>query len=173
MTRRFFVEPGQLSGGGVVIEGPLAHRLAKVLRLGAGDDIVLFDGSGVDLRVRLEAVSDRRVTAAAIERLPGPREAPTSVHLFQSITKGERFEWLLEKATELGVASITPLVAARAVVRTGGEGREPEQKDAAHGTSFPGCDTSRLRISKSPRRGSIFGRGPICTGSARASKGFC
>ncbi len=122
MTRRFFVDTGPLSGDSIVVEGPLAHRLAKVLRLRPGDDVLLFDGSGEDLRVRLDDVTDRRVTASALERVPGPREAPTRVHLFQSITKGERFEWLVEKATELGVARIAPLITARAVVRTGGEG---------------------------------------------------
>ena len=124
MTRRFFVDPGTLPGAGpaVVIEGPLAHRLAKVLRLRPGNDVALFDGSGEDVIVRLDEVGDRRVTAAVLERVSGPREAPTKIHLFQSITKGERFEWLVEKATELGVARIVPLLAARAVVKTAGEG---------------------------------------------------
>lgn len=127
MTRRFFVEAATLAGERIDLEGALAHRLAKVLRLRAGDDVVLFDGSGEDVRVRLDDVHDRRIGAAVIERGPGPREPRLRVHLYQSITKGDRFEWLLEKATEIGVASITPLVAARAVVKTPADGHRAER----------------------------------------------
>jgi 16S rRNA (uracil1498-N3)-methyltransferase len=125
--RRFFVEPGTVAGDAVAIDGPLAHRLAAVLRLRAGDGVVLFDGSGEDVQVRLDEVGDRRVLGTVLERAAGPREAPTRVHLYQSITKGERFEWLVEKATELGVARIVPLVTARAVVRTPGGGNRLER----------------------------------------------
>jgi len=127
MTRRFFVEAATLAGDRVEIEGALAHRLVKVLRMRAGDEIVLFDGSGEDVRLRLDAVSDRHVGAALLERRPGPREPRLRLHLYQSITKGDRFEWLLEKATEIGVASITPLVASRAVVKTPAEGNRAER----------------------------------------------
>jgi 16S rRNA (uracil1498-N3)-methyltransferase len=61
------------------------------------------------------------VTATVLERCAGAPEPRVRVHLYQSITKGERFEWLVEKATEIGVASITPLITARSVVRTAGD----------------------------------------------------
>lgn len=111
-----------VAGEAIVIDGSLAHRLSKVLRLRPGNEVLFFDGSGEDVRVSLDGLTEQRVTGTVVERLPGPRESPTRVHLFQSVTKGERFEWLVEKATELGVAAITPLMAARAVVRTPGEG---------------------------------------------------
>ncbi len=127
MTRRFYVDAASLTGDRIEIEGALAHRLAKVLRMRAGDEVILFDGSGEDVRVRVEDVSDRRATAAVIERRPGPREPRVRLHLYQSITKGERFEWLLEKATEIGVARVVPLVAARAVVKTPSEGNRADR----------------------------------------------
>lgn len=127
MTRRFYVDAASLTGERIEIAGALAHRLAKVLRIHAGDEVILFDGGGEDVRVRLDDVSDRRVGASVVERVAGPREPRVRLHLYQSITKGERFEWLLEKATEIGVARVVPLVAARAVVRTPAGGNRSDR----------------------------------------------
>jgi 16S rRNA (uracil1498-N3)-methyltransferase len=127
MTRRFYAEAASLAGDRIEIGGALAHRLTRVLRMRAGDEAILFDGSGEDVRVRLDDVGDRRIAAIAIERGPGPREPRVRLHLYQSITKGERFEWLLEKATEIGVARVVPLVAARAVVRPPAEGNRADR----------------------------------------------
>ena len=93
MTRRFHVGDGALDGDAIELTGALASRLAKVLRMRAGEEIVLFDGGGADVRVRLEDVNERRVTASVIERGESPAEPRVRVHLYQSITKGERFEW--------------------------------------------------------------------------------
>ena len=127
MTRRFYVEPGTAVGTAIELRDALAHRLARVLRLRAGSEIILFDGSGEDVRVRIDTVSDRAVTATAIERAPGPAEPRVKLHLYQSITKGDRFEWLLEKATEIGVARVVPLITARAVVKTAAEGNRSDR----------------------------------------------
>ena len=127
MTRRFYMGGAGLAGDRIEIAGALAHRLVKVLRMRAGDEVILFDGSGEDVRVRLDDVNDRRIGAVVLERAPGPREPRLKMHLYQSITKGDRFEWLLEKATEIGVASITPLVAARAVVKTAADGNRADR----------------------------------------------
>ena len=127
MTRRFYVDGAELAGERIEIDGALAHRMANVLRMRAGDEFILFDGSGEDVRVRLDDVKDRHIGASVLERGPGPREPRLKVHLYQSITKGDRFEWLLEKATEIGVASITPLVAARAVVKTAADGNRADR----------------------------------------------
>lgn len=127
MSRRFHVEPGALGGEQITLGPPLAHRLAKVLRLRAGSEIVLFDGSGEDTRVTIDAISDRAVEAHVTGRDPGIDEPPTHIHLYQSVTKGDRFEWLLEKATEIGVSRIVPLVTARAVVKTPAEGNRADR----------------------------------------------
>ena len=127
MTRRFYVDAASLSGDRVEIDGALAHRLANVLRMHAGGEVVLFDGSGEDVRVRLDGVSGRRVSAEVIGRTVGPREPRVRLHLYQSITKGDRFEWLLEKATEIGVSRVVPLVAARSVVKTPAAGNRADR----------------------------------------------
>jgi 16S rRNA (uracil1498-N3)-methyltransferase len=118
MSRRFFVAPPGLDSDTIAIDAILAQRLAKVLRLRPGDEITLFDGSGVEAFARIDALNARVGSATVLERSEGTPEPRVRVHLYQSIAKGERFEWLVEKATEVGVASITPLITARSVVRT-------------------------------------------------------
>ncbi len=127
MTRRFFVDPATLARDDVTIDGGLAHRLTKVLRLRPGAEVALFDGNCREATVRIERADDRMVHARVVERYDGPAEPRVKLHLYQSITKGERFEWLLEKGTEIGVARFVPLIAARAVVTTKGEGNRAQR----------------------------------------------
>lgn len=117
--RRFYVPPPALAEDRFELDPALAHRLARVLRLRTGEEIALFDGSGAEARVRLDDIGDRRVAVCVLERYGAPAEPHVKLHLYQSITKGERFDWLLEKGTEIGVARFVPIVAARAVVKTG------------------------------------------------------
>jgi hypothetical protein len=122
VTRRFYV--GAPTPDSVEFEPALAHRLAKVLRLRHGDEITLFDGSGAEAVVRIDALGDATGRGTVIDRVDGLPEPRTCLHLYQAIAKNDRFEWLLEKATEIGVARIVPLIAARSVVRTAeGAGR--------------------------------------------------
>ena len=119
MTRRFFIEPPALDRDDVTLPPPLAQRVAKVLRLRTDDEITLFDGSGEETHLRLDTVAERHTAGHVIERFEGAPEPSLRLHLYQSITKGERFEWLVEKGTEIGVARFVPLLAARAIVKTG------------------------------------------------------
>jgi len=121
VTRRFYIEPPALDVDEVPLPAALAHRLSRVLRLTPGDTIVLFDGSGFDATARIDALNERAGTATILDRRAGMPEPRTRVHLYQAISKGERFEWLVEKATEIGVARIVPLITARSVVRTRGD----------------------------------------------------
>jgi 16S rRNA (uracil1498-N3)-methyltransferase len=127
MTRRFFVEAATLARDDVTLVDDLAHRLMTVLRLRPGAEVALFDGSGREATVRIERADDRSVHACVVERYDGPPEPRVRLNLYQSITKGERFEWLLEKGTEIGVARFVPLIAARAVVATKGAGNRAQR----------------------------------------------
>jgi 16S rRNA (uracil1498-N3)-methyltransferase len=151
MTRRFHVEPDTLAGDTIAIDGPLAHRLAKVLRLSAGGEVTLFDGSGDDVLVRLDSVSDRRIAASVVKRHPGPPEPVVKVHLYQSITKGERFEWFIEKATEIGVTRVVPLLAARAVVKTPAEGNRIDRWRRIATEAAEQCERSAVPVIEPPQ----------------------
>jgi 16S rRNA (uracil1498-N3)-methyltransferase len=126
--RRFFVPPDSFSGDKVRLEGDLAHRLSRVLRLQSGDAVVLLDGGGLEYETRLEEVGPRCVTGAVLGRRPGLPEPRVRLVLCQSLVKGERFDWVLEKGTELGVAAFVPLLSQRSVMRpASGRSERPER----------------------------------------------
>ena len=121
--------PAPLATGLELDLPPGAARHVQVLRLQPGDALMLFNGEGGEFEATVLKMgrSDVRVlvgTHHAVER-----EAPRAVHLLAGITANERMDWLVEKATELGVASITPLVAERSVLKLKGERAE---KKIAH-----------------------------------------
>ena len=109
VRRRFFVE--RFEGNAAVMGGEAAHHLGRVLRAEAGQLYELSDGKAAWLG-RIESVARERIEFALVEELPTPRSA-ADVSLLLSIVKFDAFEWALEKATELGVARIVPLAAAR------------------------------------------------------------
>ncbi len=127
--------PALLATGAELDLPPGAARHVQVLRLQPGDTITLFHGGQAegdpggefDATVLKMGRSDVRVVVGAHHATE--REAPRAVHLLAGITANERMDWLVEKATELGVASITPLVAERSVLKLKGERAE---KKIAH-----------------------------------------
>jgi 16S rRNA (uracil1498-N3)-methyltransferase len=104
-----------------------AARHAQVLRLQPGDALTLFDGRGGEYDAVVERMgrSDVRVEVGAHHAIE--REARAQVHLACALMASERMDWLVEKATELGAASIQPLVAERSVVRLAGERAQKKQ----------------------------------------------
>jgi 16S rRNA (uracil1498-N3)-methyltransferase len=109
MRRRFFVE--RFEGAAAVLQGEAAHHLARVLRAEPGQLYELSDGESVWL-ARTQNIGRDAVEFALIEHLPVPLP-PLHVALLLAIVKFDRFEWAIEKATELGADEIVPLAAER------------------------------------------------------------
>ncbi len=125
---RFFVPPGLLQSEHVELGGELSHRLRHVLRLRAGDRVVLFDGSGLEYEVALDDTDGPSIGATVLSRREGTPEPRVRVVLYQSVVKGDRFDWLLEKGTEIGVSRFVPLLSRRAVVRPSPERSERTER---------------------------------------------
>ena len=106
-----------------------AARHVQVLRMQPGDVITLFNGEGGEFDATVTRMGRSDVEVEVGTHHPVEREAARAVHLLAGITANERMDWLVEKATELGVASITPLVAERSVLKLKGERAE---KKLAH-----------------------------------------
>lgn len=109
MRRRFFVE--RFAGGKARLTGEAAHHLGRVLHAEPGQLYELSDGNSVFL-ARIERIAAGDIDFSLLEALPGPGASPEIV-LLLAIVKFDRFEWALEKATELGAHTIVPLAAER------------------------------------------------------------
>jgi 16S rRNA (uracil1498-N3)-methyltransferase len=124
VMRRLYLDPDELpdglaEGAAVRLDGDRVHRLRDVLRLEAGVTIAVFDGRGAEREATLASVDRAAVTlrlGAAREAAPEP---PVPVTLVCGFPRGRRGDWLVEKATELGVAAIAPLATERSVLRPG------------------------------------------------------
>jgi len=121
-TPRFYCE-ASLSPGATIELPERAARHVAALRLAPGDAVVLFNGDGDEWAATLGRIEKRGVMASVRERRAVDRESPFEVHLAQGVCAGDRMDLVLQKATELGVASIQPLVTARSIVRLAAERR--------------------------------------------------
>ena len=120
---RFFVDQDLARGIELTLPAPVMHHAVRVLRLRDGDRIVLFNGRGGEFAAALRI--DGRRAAARVERFdPVERESPLALTLVQAWVAADKLDWIVEKATELGVARVVLAPAERSVVRLQGERRE-------------------------------------------------
>lgn len=113
---RFFID-APLSLGQHELPEAQAHYIGRVLRHAVGDAVQLFDGSGLEYLGELIEVGKKAVRVELREQLAGQAESPLRIHLGQGLSRGERMDWAIQKATELGVGEITPIVSERCEVR--------------------------------------------------------
>lgn len=114
-----------LAAGAVVpLPEAAGTHLTRVLRLKTGDECVLFNGDGADYRARLLVLGRGGAQAQILERQPLGNESPLRIVLAQALARGEKMDWVLQKATELGVTAIAPVVTERTEVRLGAERAE-------------------------------------------------
>lgn len=120
MISRFHF-PGHLpESGEVALPEGLAHHALRVLRLRDGEPMVLFDGRGGEVDARL-VVRGKAGFAQLGERRTLDRESPLQVVLVQALASGDKMDWVVQKAVELGVTAIQPVQAERSVLRLSGE----------------------------------------------------
>jgi 16S rRNA (uracil1498-N3)-methyltransferase len=124
---RFYC-PQPLPAGAIVdLPETVAHHL-HVVRQQPGDEVVLFNGEGGQVRARLHEIGKRRASAEVVALEAVEVELPYAITLAQGLPEGSsKMDWIVEKAVELGVAAIQPLAAARSVVKLSGERAEKRQ----------------------------------------------
>jgi 16S rRNA (uracil1498-N3)-methyltransferase len=118
------LSPGQQ----LSLEPTAARHLVQVLRLRPGAELVLFNGDGHEYPARLESASKRGVDAMVLSRSGPEPESILDIHLCISVSRGERMDYAIQKAVELGVNAITPLFSKRGVVSLKGERLEKRQQ---------------------------------------------
>lgn len=114
------------TGGELALPEAAATHVVRVLRLRAGDALVVFDGRGTDFRAEIALIAGDTVRVRLFERLAVGPESPLAITLVQAVPRGERMDWTLQKATELGVNEIVPVLTTRSVVRL--DARQAEAK---------------------------------------------
>jgi 16S rRNA (uracil1498-N3)-methyltransferase len=113
---RFFIPPSWVRGNEVTVTGLQAHQIARVLRMRPGDLVTVLDNSGWEIEVRLAEVEQELVTGEVLHRRLASGEPRTKISLYQGVLRSNRFEFVLQKGTELGVVQFVPLIADRCVV---------------------------------------------------------
>ena len=117
---RFFIDT-PLTLGRVLLPEAQAHYMTRVLRLADGAAVQLFDGSGDEFFGTLVQAGKKQLQAELSERRAGLAESRLHTHLGQGLSRGERMDWAIQKAVELGVSEITPLFSERCEVRLNDE----------------------------------------------------
>ncbi|OHV08947.1 16S rRNA (uracil(1498)-N(3))-methyltransferase [Kushneria phosphatilytica] len=136
---RLYVDAALTPASELILPERVAHHLTRVLRRGVGDEIRLFDGLGTEVSAHI-ARSERKQVAVHIDALLTPvAESSLTVHLGQAISKGDRMDYAIQKAVELGVAAITPLYTEHGDVALKGE---RAAKKLAHwqGVAISACE---------------------------------
>lgn len=121
-------------------EGAARHA-AKALRLRVGDEVTLFDGTGGEYLARISTIERERVSVDVLAQRERECESPISVTLVQALQAGEKMDLTVQKAVELGVARIVPVISRRSVVRLEGE-RAARRVEHWRGVVASACEQS-------------------------------
>ncbi|NTV11970.1 MAG: 16S rRNA (uracil(1498)-N(3))-methyltransferase, partial [Zoogloea sp.] len=128
MNPRFFCQAGLVPETEITLPVAVAHHADRVLRLAVGDAITLFDGAGGECEGVLTALG-KAASARLGPRIAVERESPLAVTLVQALASGDKMDWIVQKAVELGAAGVQPVAAERSVLKLAGERAE---KRVAH-----------------------------------------
>jgi 16S rRNA (uracil1498-N3)-methyltransferase len=116
VMHRFFVPASLLKADLIKLSGDQAHQIRRVLRLQAGDPLLLLDNAGWAYECRLSGYEGDCASVQVVQRSAATGESRVHITLFQAILKGDHFAWALQKCTEVGVQAFVPLICARCVV---------------------------------------------------------
>jgi len=142
---RIYQDTELASGNSVSLDKLASNHLLRVLRLRQGDEFILFNGDGYEYTSKLE-ISAKTAIAQISEAHTTRRESALQLHLYQGISKGERMDFAIQKAIELGVSAITPMFCERTVVSLKGD-RLSKKLQHWQGIAISACEQSgRNRI---------------------------
>ena len=116
MTQRFFIPAAWLTPPTVTLQGETAHQIKNVLRLKPGAEIIVLDNSGAAWQVKLTEVGQDKIQGQLTVRQAAGGEPGLHLTLYQGMLKAQKFEWVLQKGTELGVNCFVPMICQRSVV---------------------------------------------------------
>ena len=188
---RFYIDPP--AGDFVTLTGEDARHICRSLRMAVGEALTLCDGAGIDYNGVLRQTDGLIATVEILSRQPSQTEPTVSIRLFQALPKGDKMEWIIQKAVELGISEVVPVLTERCISRPDEKSMEKKllrwQKIAGSrqavrpqpysyrlppdvvfaggaGAGFHGKGIVSLR-----KRRPAFKKGPMCAGST--DRHFC
>lgn len=123
---RFFID-GPVTDVALITGGDAAH-IRRSLRMRVGEPLTLCDGKGTDFDGVIASMEEETVRVRVLGRAPSAAEPSVEVTLYQGLPKGDKLEWIIQKAVELGVAAVVPVVTARSVVRLEGKAERRRER---------------------------------------------
>ncbi len=182
---RFFVDQ-QPQDGVLTLTGENAHHAGRVLRLRVGEGVTLCDGAGMDFDCTVETVEKEAVTCRVVSCHAADTEPKQSITLFMALPKGDKMEFIVQKAVELGVSRIVPYLSKNCVSRPDKTEKKVERwrKIAAEAAKQCGQRTSAgggsrctgrsgNRAGGGKRNGTVFLRKREADRSARCARRRC
>lgn len=149
---RLYLETAGASGAEIQLDAERTRYLSRVLRLRAGDTVYVFDGSGSEFQATLSSIGKSGAVLTLGDASNPVRESNLKIHLVQGVSRGERMDFVVQKATELGVKRITPVLTEHGVVKLDAQRAEKRrahwQKVAA--SACEQCGRVRLPLVDAP-----------------------
>lgn len=144
-TIRSYIDAPLAPGTELALPEAAGNHIVRVLRLKTGDVFNLFNGDGNDYPAEITAIDKKGAKARILSCHALNNESPLRIHLFQSIARGEKMDWILQKATELGVSAFTPMVSDRTEVKLDNE-RSDRKLSHWQGVIRSACEQSGRAI---------------------------
>lgn len=151
---RLYVDIPLVPDNELLLPDDAAHHLVRVLRAAVGDQITLFNNQGGQFDAELIATGKREARVRLLSFLPDDRTSALHTHLGQVMSRGERMDYAIQKATELGVTEITPLLSERCELKLRGEERADKKLEHWRRVAIAACEQSgrnRLPTIHEPR----------------------
>ncbi|WP_027671770.1 16S rRNA (uracil(1498)-N(3))-methyltransferase [Rheinheimera baltica] len=127
------------------LDDDAANHVGRVLRMPVGSELILFNGDGFNYSARISSCDKKRVSVQVSEQEKNPVESPLKIHLGQGISRGDRMDFAIQKAVELGVTEITPLFTERCGVKLDGE-RLTKRNEQWQKIAISACEQSGRSI---------------------------
>jgi 16S rRNA (uracil1498-N3)-methyltransferase len=114
---RFFITKDDFHAENAVLRGRHAHQIRDVLRLKPGQHIIVLDNLGFEYKLALTKVEKSEINGTVVEKRPATGEPTVRITLYQALARQDKFEWVLQKCTEVGVARFVPIITRRSAIR--------------------------------------------------------
>lgn len=115
--QHFFAEPAWIKENKIYMQGPDVNHMKNVLRMKSGEDVTVSDGRGNTYLCCVESYEEGTAVLDIFKEISGDTELPSRITLFQGLPKGDKMEWIVQKAVELGAYAVVPFAARRSVVK--------------------------------------------------------